>query len=108
LPQESIFSTYLTQAFEAKGLAPPKLGVRSYSVAQRVSLLTTNRFVSAESGSVLRFNASKLPIKVLPVEHAARPWTIGIVTLKNRTVSPVVQTFLDYVRQVAKPMARNS
>ena len=106
LPHESIFSTYLTQAFETNGLAAPKLGVRSYSVAQRVSLLTTNRFVSAESGSVLRFNAAKLPIKVLPVEHTARPWPIGVVTLKSRTVSPVVQTFLKYVRQVAKPMAK--
>ena len=49
LPHESIFSAYLTQALEANGLAAPKLGVRSYSVAQRVELLTTNRFVSAES-----------------------------------------------------------
>jgi len=108
LPHESIFSTYLTQAFERNGLAAPKFGVRSYSVAQRVSLLTTNRFVSAESGSVLRFNAAKLPIKVLPIEHTARPWSIGIVTLKNRTISPVAQTFLDYVRQVAEPMAKKS
>jgi DNA-binding transcriptional LysR family regulator len=106
LPHDGIFSVYLTQAFEANGLAPPKLGVRSYSVAQRVSLLTTNRFVSAESGSVLRFNAAQLPIKVLPVEHTPRPWPIGIVTLKNRTVSPVVQTFLDCVREVAKPMLK--
>jgi DNA-binding transcriptional LysR family regulator len=106
LPHESFFSTYLTQAFEANGLAAPKLGVRSYSVAQRVSLLTTNRFVSAESGSVLRFNAAQFPIKVLPVEHTVRPWPIGIVTLKNRTVSPVVQTFLDFVRDDARPMAK--
>jgi DNA-binding transcriptional LysR family regulator len=108
LPHESIFSAYLTQAFEANGLAVPKLGVRSYSVAQRVALLTTNRFVSAESGSVLRFNAAQRPIKVLPVAHTPRPWPIGIVTLRNRTVSPVVQTFLDCVREVAQPMAKNS
>ena len=83
LPHESIFSAYLTQAFETNGLAAPKLGVRSYSVAQRVSLLTTNRFVSAESGSTLRFNAARFPIKVLPVEYSFRPWPIGIVTLKS-------------------------
>jgi DNA-binding transcriptional LysR family regulator len=106
LPHESIFSAYLTQAFEASGLAPPKLGVRSYSVAQRVELVTTNRFVSAESGSVLRFNAAQRPIKVLPVGHSFRTWLIGIVTLRNRTVSPVVGTFLNCVREVAKPLAR--
>ena len=105
LPHESVFSSYLTWAFEASGLPTPKLGVRSYSVAQRVSLLTTNRFVSAELGTVLRFNAAQFPIKVLPVDYTFRPWPIGIVTLKKRTVSPVVQTFLDCVREVAKPMA---
>jgi DNA-binding transcriptional LysR family regulator len=45
---------------------------------------------------------------VLPVKHTPRPWPIGIVTLKNRTVSPVVQTFLDYVREVARPMAKKN
>jgi len=106
LPRESVFSAYLTSAFEASGLPIPKLGVRSYSVAQRISLLTTNRFILAESGSTLRFNAAQFPIKVLPVDFVSRPWPVGIVTLKNRTVSPVVQTFLECVRAVARPLAK--
>jgi DNA-binding transcriptional LysR family regulator len=105
LPHQSVFSSYLMQAFEASGLPVPTLGVRSFSVAQRVSLLATNRFVSAESGTVLHFHAARGPIKVLSVEHSFRRWPIGVVTLKNRTVSPVVQNFLDCVREVAKPMA---
>jgi LysR family pca operon transcriptional activator len=51
--------------------------------------------------SVLRL--SKRPeIKVLPVElqHARVP--IGIVTLKNRTLSPTAQLFIDCAHQVAK------
>jgi DNA-binding transcriptional LysR family regulator len=106
LPHESVFSSYLTWAFEASGLPAPKLGVRSYSVVQRVSLLATNRFISAESGTVLRFNAAQFPIKVLPVDHTFRSWPIGIVTLKNRTVSPVVQTFINCIRERAKPMTK--
>jgi DNA-binding transcriptional LysR family regulator len=106
LPHESVFSSYLTWAFEENGLPAPKWGVRFYSVAQRVNLLTCNRFISAESGTVLRFNAARFPVKVLPVDFAFRPWPIGIVTLKKRTVSPVVQTFVDCVRDVAKPMAK--
>jgi DNA-binding transcriptional LysR family regulator len=105
LPRESIFSSYVTAAFEARGLAPPKLGVRSYSAHQRLSLVATNRFVSAESGSVLRFNADRFSLKVLPVDFAVHPWPVGIVTLKNRTVSPVVQIFLDCVRAMARPLA---
>src|SRR5262245_22022863 len=83
LPRESIFSSYVTAAFEARGLAPPKLGVRSYSAHQRLSLVATNRFVSAESGSVLRFNADRFSLKVLPVDFAVHPWPVGIVTLRT-------------------------
>jgi DNA-binding transcriptional LysR family regulator len=108
LPRESVFSAYLTQAFDNSGLAIPKIGVRSYSVHQRIGLLVTNRYVSAESGSTLRFNAARFPIKVLPVEYPFQPWPVGIVTLKKRTVSPVVQTFLKCVREVAKPMQRQA
>jgi DNA-binding transcriptional LysR family regulator len=106
LPHEGIFSSYLTSAFDASGLAIPKVGVRSYSVHQRIGLLTTNRFVSAESGSTLRFNAARFPIKVLPVDIEFRPWPVGIVTLKKRTVSPVVQTFLACIREVARPLTK--
>jgi DNA-binding transcriptional LysR family regulator len=106
LPREGIFVSLLAEAFQTNNLPAPKLGVRTYSVHQRMMLLATDRFVSAEVGSVLRFNADRFPLKVLPVNFANRTWRVGIVTLKNRTVSPVVQTFLDCVREVAKPMAK--
>jgi hypothetical protein len=31
---------------------------------------------------------------------------VGIITLKNRTLSPVVQLFVDNAREIAKPLAR--
>jgi hypothetical protein len=55
--------------------------------------------------SVLRF--SKRPgIKVLPVElqHARLP--IGIVTVKNRSLSPVAQLFIEHAREVTKLLAK--
>jgi hypothetical protein len=30
----------------------------------------------------------------------------GSVTLKNRTLSPVTQLFIDWAREVAKPLAK--
>jgi len=50
---------------------------------------------------------SKRPdIKVLPIElqHARVP--IGIVTLKNRTLSPVAKLFIETARKVANPLAK--
>jgi DNA-binding transcriptional LysR family regulator len=104
LPREGVFVSLLTEAFEASGIAVPKLGVRSYH--QRMMLLATDRFVSAEVGSVLHFNADRFPLKVLPVRLAIRPWPVWIVTLKKRTASPVVQTFLKCVRDVVAPLAK--
>ena len=81
------YSRNPTQAFNASGLSVPNIGVRPYSVHQRIALLITNRFVSAESGSTLRFNGARFGIKVLSVDYAFQPWPVGIVTLKKRTLS---------------------
>jgi hypothetical protein len=44
-------------------------------------------------------------LTTLPVELSARPLPAGILTLKNRTLSPVVDRFLAIARAVAKPLA---
>ena len=105
LPREGIFVSLLTEAFRTNGVSIPKFGVRSYSVHQRMMLLATDRFISAEVGSVLRFNAERYPLKILPVSLGTS-WPVWIVTLKKRTVSPVVQKFLECVREIAQPMAK--
>jgi DNA-binding transcriptional LysR family regulator len=101
LPHESIFSSLVEEAFQTQRLIRPKLGVRTYSTYQRLSLLATNNFIGAESGSVLRFNIDRFPLKVLPVDFPVRSWPIAIVTLKNRPISSVVQNFIECAREVA-------
>ncbi len=104
LSHESPFRSLLDEAFQLKGLILPKVGVRTYSVHQRLGLLATGRFVGAEGGSLLRFNIDRFPLKVLPVDLGVRAWPIAIVKLKNRTLSSVVHTFIDCVREVASVM----
>jgi DNA-binding transcriptional LysR family regulator len=106
LPRESIFISYLAEGFQSIGLTLPKLGVRSYSVHQRLNLLATDSFIGAESGNTVRFNANRFKLKVLPVDMKVPSWTAAIVTLKNQTIRPIVQTFIDYIHEVAKPMTR--
>ena len=83
LPCESIFTTSLAEAFQLKGLALPKPGLRSYSVHQRLSLLASDHFIGAESGSLLRSNVDRFSLKILPVDFAVRSFTVGIAALKN-------------------------
>jgi DNA-binding transcriptional LysR family regulator len=101
LPHESIFSSLVEEAFQTQHLIRPKFGLRTYSTYQRLSLLATNNFVGAESGSVLRFNMDRFPLKVLPVDFPVRFWPIVIVKLKNQTISLVVQNFIECAREVA-------
>jgi DNA-binding transcriptional LysR family regulator len=108
LPLESIFSSILAEAFRSKGLDVPKMGIRSYCVYQRLSLLATDRFVASLPGSVLRFNADQFSLKVLPVDLVTRFFQVAVVTLKNRTLSPAVQSFIDCVREVTRPLARDN
>ena len=108
LPLESIFSSILAEAFRSKGLDVPKMGIRSYCVYQRLSLIATDRFVASLPGSVLRFNADQFSLKVLPVDFVTRFFQVAVVTLKNRTLSPAVQSFIDCVREVTRPLARDN
>jgi DNA-binding transcriptional LysR family regulator len=96
---------FLAEAFRSQGLAVPKFGVTSYSVYQRILLLTTGRFIGLLSSSVLRFSpAEHFSLRILPVDFFRLTWPIAIVTLKNRTISPVVQTFIDCIRDVARAL----
>ncbi len=55
--------------------------------------------------AVLRYNAKPWSLKALPVDLGMKPMSVTIITLKNRTVSPVVQLFVVQVRAVAKAMS---
>jgi len=51
-----------------------------------------------------RRNAKRLPLKRLPLNLADRPFPLAIVTLKNRTMSPVVERFIECLRDFTQQM----
>jgi DNA-binding transcriptional LysR family regulator len=54
--------------------------------------------------SLLRFGANIPRLKVLPLNLPVDPWPVGIMTLKNRTLTPVVKLFIEHARAVTKPL----
>jgi DNA-binding transcriptional LysR family regulator len=72
------------------------------------ALLATGRFVTLLPRSVISFSGKRLPIKVLPIKLPVSPPPVGITRLKNRTVSPVAQLFMDCAHTLAKPLRRFS
>lgn len=105
-PQGSVITSVVTEAFRASGLDYPRATVVTESSEVRTSLLATGRFVTIFPASALRFPTRRSEIKVLPVELPMARRPNGIVTLKNRTLSPVAQLFIDCAREVAKPLAK--
>src|SRR5262249_58976723 len=84
----------ITEAFEARGLAPPVERVSAASIPLRNHLLATGRFVTVLSKSVLHYNAKRWSVKALPVDLRTKPPSLAILTLKHRAPSPVVKLFI--------------
>jgi DNA-binding transcriptional LysR family regulator len=55
--------------------------------------------------SALRLNAKRWGLKALPIDLGVQLPAEGILTLKNRTLSPAVRVFIEHAREVAKSMA---
>jgi len=92
-------------AFRASGLAVPHITVAGYGIQLQSALLGTGRFLSVLPGSFLKFNGKRLGLKALPIELPIPPRPVGIVTLKNRTISPLAALFIDCARSLSKPLA---
>jgi DNA-binding transcriptional LysR family regulator len=105
-PPDSVIGSIVMDAFRASGLDYPRVSVVTDCPHMRISLLATGRFVTIFPASALRFPAIRAELKVLPVELPKARVRSGIVTLKNRTLSPVAQLFIDHAREVAKLLAK--
>ena len=104
-PLEIETGSPIVRAFRAAGLELPRATVVVSSSSVRNALLATGRFITAVPGSVLRFGIERSLLKILPVELPRWQLPISIITLKNRTLSPIAQLFIDCAREVAKPLA---
>ncbi len=55
--------------------------------------------------SMLHFG-KHLSMKLLPVATTGTNYSIGIVALKNRTLAPFAQVFIDTALEMAKPLKK--
>jgi DNA-binding transcriptional LysR family regulator len=97
------------EAFRAQGLDPPQPSIMTYSFYLREKLLVTSDYLSAVPASMLRaFNSRGAAVKALPVDLGVNSRPMAIITLKNRTLSPAAELFIDAVRAAGKAMAIHS
>jgi DNA-binding transcriptional LysR family regulator len=89
-------------AFAARGLAMPKTILLTLSTHLRVNLAASGHYISTIPSSTLRVYGDRFALKALPVDFPAHPWPALLVTLKNRTLSPVVGRFIQHVRDFTR------
>lgn len=92
----------IAEAFKARRLAMPKVSLETSSTPLRVGLVAEGPYVATFPTSVLRLYAERYSIKALPVDLSVPPWPVAIVKLKNRTLSPVVDRFIETLREIAR------
>jgi len=102
---ETMIGRLIAEIFRAHGLDVPRCTVIANSIHMNNALLAMGRFITMSPLSLAHFNPQSDAIKVLPVKTLTPGGPVGIVTLRNRTLSPTVRLFIDCIRQVAKPLA---
>jgi DNA-binding transcriptional LysR family regulator len=104
-PPEGVLGPACREVFRAAGLDYPRATVFAASAGVRLNLVATGRFLTIVTTHVLRFS-ERPGIKILPVALQYTSAPVGIITLKNRTLSPVAQLFIETARAIAQPLAK--
>jgi DNA-binding transcriptional LysR family regulator len=89
-------------AFRASGAEPPIATVYADSINMRVRLAATGPYLAIVPASIMRFPGVHPGIKVLPVQFPTTRRPIAILSLKNRTLSPLAQLFIACARDIIK------
>ncbi|HLQ91186.1 MAG TPA: LysR family transcriptional regulator [Xanthobacteraceae bacterium] len=105
-PVDSFSGAVQAEVFRASGLPSPRLTVSTVSVNLRNELLATGRFLTVFPSFSLRLPRRHPSLRALRVDLPDTRIAIAIVTLKNRTLSPIVELFIDKVRDITRPLVR--
>jgi DNA-binding transcriptional LysR family regulator len=103
-PPESMPGRMLVEGFRAVNMNLPRASVVSFSIPLHHYLLATGHFVTMLPMSVYWAGAGYLPLKPLPVASPIPAQPLGIITLKNRPLSPTSMLFLEAARAQAKSL----
>jgi DNA-binding transcriptional LysR family regulator len=89
------------QVFRDGGLEPPPATVQTVSLHLYMRLIETGRWLGLVPGSALRFGGNGMRIKALPIPTSLPPAPVGVITVKDRTITPLAERFIECARKVA-------
>jgi DNA-binding transcriptional LysR family regulator len=107
-PPETLPGALTKDYFHASGLNVPRAPITTLSIHVCCRLVAGGRFVTALPSSILRFSGRDPPLKVLPIRLPDQNRPVAIVTLKNRSLSPVAKLFIECVRSMVKTTRKHA
>jgi DNA-binding transcriptional LysR family regulator len=105
-PPGTVVDKLVVDAFRANGLEPPRATVYTDAINVRIRLAATRGFLIVVPASMLSLPARHELLRRVPVELPTTRRQMGIITVKNRTLSPLAQIFIACARDVAEPLAK--
>lgn len=84
-----------------RGIPFPRVVLSTFSSHIRASMVASGRYIATFPRSLANYFSGPFGMRVLNVELPHRPWPAALLTLKNRTLSPVAGVFLDHLRKFA-------
>jgi DNA-binding transcriptional LysR family regulator len=104
-PPDSPIGGYIADCFRAAGFELPRARVTSFSVPLCFRMVEQEGFLAMLPISML---AEDTPwrLRTLHVEAPHVPRPTGILTLRNRTLTPLAEEFIAAARMSAKPLAK--
>ncbi len=89
------------ELFRRSGLEVPSATVLTVSLHLHLRLLETGRWLGLIPVSVMRFGVKRMHIKALPIKVLSPPAPVGFITVKDRTLTPLAERFIECSRKVA-------
>jgi DNA-binding transcriptional LysR family regulator len=89
------------EVFRKSGLEPPAATVLTVSLHLYMRMIETGRWLGLVPASVMRFGGKQMRIKILPVKISPPPAPVGFITVKDRSLTPLAERFMDCARKVA-------
>jgi DNA-binding transcriptional LysR family regulator len=101
-PLDALGESFVGGTFRRRGLKVPSLVITTFSIHVRSNLVGSGQFITALPQSVLQIYRRPHALKELPIDFFQTP--VAVVTLRNRILSPVVQSFIQCAREVAQAL----
>jgi DNA-binding transcriptional LysR family regulator len=99
-PYDSIPGTLIQEIFRAAGVEPPRPSIATLSIELTRKLVGDGEYVGLLPRSVVLFSGKRAGLKTLPIRFEDPHIAVGIVTVKNRTLSPLAELFIGCAKEV--------